>query len=144
MKIFIVFLAMMLVLTSFIAFSADMDRYVKLQGHLKALAEECAAGAALFTDESRYAAGDMVIDQDSAEAYVDFLCGDDIRPEMTIFDDEKGYSGLESYGLRKHKPTVAVTLVYTSSRDLFRLPFLEAHTVSRTATYQWEDGLEGY
>ena len=155
MKIFIVFLAMMLVLTSFIAFSADLDRYMKLQGHVKALAEECAAGASLFTDETRYAAGDMVIDHDDAIAYVAFLCdasitgdppfrGGVIGYSMEIFDDEKGYTGLDRYGLRKHKPTVAVSLIYTSPRDLFRLPFLSAYSVSRTATYQWEDGMEGY
>ena len=154
MKIFIVFLAMMLVLTSFIAFSADMDRYVKLQGHLKALAEECAAGAALFTDESRYAEGDMVIDYDDACAYIGFMSdagvrgdppfrGGEIRSSVKIFDDEKGYSGIETYGIRKRKPTVVVTLEFVSPRDLFRLPFLEEYAVTRTATYQWEDGLEG-
>jgi len=154
MKVFIVFLAMMLVLTSFIAFSADMDRYVRLQAHLKALAEECAAGAALFTDESRYAEGDMVIDYDYAYAYTGFMAdmsiagdppfrGGEIRPEIIIFDDEKGYSGIEAYGLRKRKPTVVVTLEYVSPRDIFRLPFLTEYTVTRTATYQWEDGLEG-
>ena len=146
---------MMLVLTSFLAFSSDMDRFVKLQGHLKALAEDCAAGAALFTDEERYAAGEMVIDPADAEALVVFLTeqgaqgdpplrGGEISYSMQIFDDEKGYVGLENYGLRKRKPTVVVTLTYSSPRDLFRLPFLSAYTATRTATYQWEDGMEGY
>ena len=155
MKVFIVFMAMMLVLTSFLAFSADMDRYVKLQGHLKALAEECAAGAALFTDEDRYSAGEMVIDYDDAAAYVGFMSdmsvrggppfwGGEISSSIRIFDDEKGYSGLETFGIKKHKPTVVVTLEYTAEKDIFRLPFLSEHSLTRTATYQWEDGMEGF
>lgn len=155
MKVFIVFMAMMLVLTGFLIFSADMGRYVRLQGHLKALAEECAAGASLFTDAERYSAGETVIDYDDAAAYVGFMTaasvrgdpmfiGADITSTVRIFDDEKGYEGSEIFGIKKEKPAVVVTLAYTASGDIFRLPFLSEYNLTRTAAYQWEDGLESY
>lgn len=155
MKVFIVFLAMLILSMGFITYASDMGRYVRLQAALKALAEECAAGGALFVDEERYSEGLIVIDNADAEAYVDFLIGraapetppfgnGSISASVVIFDDEKGYEGMESYGLERRRPSVVARLTYASEDDIFRLPFLEAYFVSRTAVYQWEDGMEGF
>ena len=44
MKTFLTFLGLLVVCLSLLCFTSDMDRYAKLQLHMKALAEECAAG----------------------------------------------------------------------------------------------------
>ena len=149
MKVFIVSLAMLLVFVSFLAFSADMDRYVQMQEHLKALAEDCAAGCALFTDEEAYSEGVMVIDSADARAYTAFLIGKAqksmpplangaIEASVRIFDDRKGYEGITEYGLVSGIPGSAVTLTYTGE-DIFRLPFITVTDIRRTAAYQWEN-----
>ena len=75
MKVFIIFFAMLMINVSFLSFNSDMDRYVKLQTHLKALAEESAAGASLFYDREAYSQGVIRINQNSANAYIEFLLG---------------------------------------------------------------------
>jgi len=50
MKVFIVFLGIFLINISFLSYQGDMGRYVRCQAFLKAVAEECAAGSALYYD----------------------------------------------------------------------------------------------
>ena len=51
MKVFLVFLALVIVFTGALAFASDSLRFVLLQKRLKVLAEECAEAAALCIDE---------------------------------------------------------------------------------------------
>ena len=143
------FLAMLLLFVSFLAFSSDMDNYVKLQAHLKALAEECACGSSLFTEEAEYAEGRVVIDESAAESYIGFMLrqaersmpqfsGASLSAEFTFYDDVKGYDGALDYGLAVGRPGAVVTITYTG-KDLFRLPFFTLKTLERTAAYQWEE-----
>ena len=149
MKVFFTFLALLTVCLSLICFTADMDRYEQLQLHLKAVAEECAGGSVLFTDPEYYAGGLVVFREDYARDYVDFLLDEaresyasfrngNISAEIILFDDEKGYSGINEYGIKQQKPCGVVTLTWTGT-DIFRLPFLEMTCVSRTAVYEWEE-----
>ena len=148
MKILIVFLGLLLINISFLSYHSDMDRYVKLQTNLKAAAEEAAAGASLCQDEEQYGKGYLVIDALEAEEYVSFVAEDmerrlpeymdaDVLYEMKIFDDQKGYEGIESYGLEETLPAVWVCMTI-NSKDLFRLPFLEKRVTNRSAAYQWD------
>ncbi|MBQ8589569.1 MAG: hypothetical protein IJ486_03850, partial [Firmicutes bacterium] len=148
MKVLIVFLALLLVNISFLSYHSDMDRYEKLQVNLKAAAEEAAAGAALCQEESQYGKGFLVIDRTGAEEYVAFMAEDmerrlpkameaEVEYELKIFDDEKGYDGLEVYGISETYPAVWVRMTVTS-RDMFRLPFLEKTVTKRSAVYQWD------
>ena len=149
MKTFIVFLALLIVFTSFLSYTSDLDRYVKLQNHLKALAEECALGSSLFADEDEYSEGRLVIDEISAQEYTGFLTREavlimpplekgSLSAEVKIYDDAKGYEGAAEYGFISGLPGVVVTLTYTGP-DMFRLPFLEITEVTRTAVYQWQE-----
>lgn len=149
MKTFIVFLALILVFTSFLCYTTDLGSYVKLQSHLKALAEDCALGSSLFADEHEYAEGRLVIDEASAMRYTDFLTREAVNTmpplgkgritaDLTIFDDAKGYEGAAAYGFTSGLPGAVVTLTY-SGPDLFRLPFLTVTEVKRTAVYQWNN-----
>lgn len=148
MKVLIVFLALLMINISFLSYHADMDRYVKLQTNLKAAAEEAAVGASLCQDEEQYGKGYLVIDENDAEEYISFVAEEiegtlpdfieaDVRYEMKIFDDIKGYDGMEMYGLEDAYPSVWVKLV-VDSKDLFRLPFLEKTQTNRSAIYQWD------
>ena len=147
MKTFIVFMAFVLIFVSFMCYFSDMSDYIRLQGRLKVLAEDCAAGAALLTDDDLYSRGYLVIDQTAAQELVQtmleetcrssvFFSGCTLTAELVIYDDEKGWFGCSRYGIEPGIPCAAAT-VTCSGRDLFRLPFITRTSCSRTATYSW-------
>lgn len=148
MKVFIVFLALLLINVSFLAFHTDMDQYQRLQVYLKAAAEEGAAGGALYQDEESYGQGLLVIDEQEAREYIAYQMGrtekelssigGKVSWEAEIFDDEKGYEGCFAYGLDEGIPGIRLS-VQVKCGDLFRLPFLTVCTVKRSAVYQWEN-----
>ncbi len=149
MKLFITFLALLIVCLSLLCFSTDIDRYAKLQLHMKALAEDCAAGSMLFTDAGEYAAGRIVINEGDAAKYVDFLLSRAsgshelfregcLEAEIRLFDEQKGYEGAESFGITKEHPSCVVLLNWEGP-DIFRLPFLELRSASRVAVYEWTE-----
>lgn len=151
MKVFVVFLAILVLNVSFLCYWSDMDQYALMQKELKELAEECASGAALFRDKEAYSCGNLSIDEVAAEAYLTFLLekaqtrgsfarAGTIVAHMEIFDDIKGYEGSEACGISGNSPAVMVELTF-EGQDLFRLPFARVTTLQRTATYQWEGGL---
>lgn len=143
MKPLIVFLALLIINTTFIVHQGDLNRYVRLQTYLKAVAEEAAAGAALYYDEEAYSHGLMVINMKEGEKYIDELIfqanetlsiqgTDNLRAEIDVIDD--GNRG-EDIG---DPPSVTVTL-YLNVADLFRLPFIEREQVVRSAKYELVD-----
>ena len=148
MKTFLTFPGRPVVCLSLLCFTSDMDRYAKLQLHMKALAEECAAGSVLFTDDEAYSQGQVVFREEDAEKYVDFMLrqaqGDALylkgrlSAEIRLFDDEKGYDGLIAYHVRQIRPCSVVRL-YWQGPDLFRLPFFRLTDATRTAVYEWAD-----
>lgn len=149
MKTFLTFLGLLVVCLSLLCFTSDMDRYAKLQLHMKALAEECAAGSVLFTDDAAYAQGLVVFREPDAKEYVDFMLGSarldsplflngTLTAELKLFDDEKGYDGLIAYHVRQIRPCSIVRLSWNGP-DLFRLPFFSLTTAQRTAVYEWVD-----
>lgn len=73
MKVLIVFLSLLVVNLSFLCYDSDMAVYQRLQKELKAVSEECAAGASLYFDEEAYGHGDLVIKDEDAVAYVAYL-----------------------------------------------------------------------
>jgi hypothetical protein len=151
LKVFIIFLALLVLNISFLCYWSDMDRYARMQNELKKLAEECASGAALFRDEEAYSCGSLSIDATAAEAYLTFVLekmqarqpfsrSGAIAARMEIFDDVKGYAGAEACGIFGGGPAVMVELTWEGC-DLFRLPLVCVETLKRSATYQWEGGL---
>lgn len=151
MKVFIIFFAILILNISLLCYNSDMNRYMKVQAHLKACAEECAAGAALFLDAEAYSRGILVVDETSAHAYIDFMIkksmensaaykGGAISASMVLMDDARGYEEANYYKINRRCPAVVVSLRYEGP-DIFRLPFLCVESLERTATYQWEDGL---
>lgn len=139
MKIFIVFFALLILHISYVAYQGDMNRYVEAQTALKALAEECAAGAALYYDPEEYAEGRMVFHGEEGAAYILYilekskknirLAVEDFSYRVFYEDDRRGY------GADGHIPSVTVTLS-VKTKDIFRLPFLRMEEVSRSAKYE--------
>jgi hypothetical protein len=134
MKVFIVFLGILLINVSFLSYQGDMGRYTRCQAFLKAVAEECAAGAALYYDEPAYAEGQLRFYRDEGRKYIEYII-EESQKEMplptgsgisyeAVFQDE----GVEI-------PSVTVELT-AATEDLFRLPFLEIKEIKRAAKYE--------
>ena len=147
MKALIVFLGMMLICTSFVLYRNDMGRYMRAQTALKALAEECAAGAALYFDEDAYAEGRMIFNEGEASAFVAYMLTDSgvpapdakaagpIAASVTFYDDRGSYGGSAgAFGIIRH-PSVVVRL-RVATEDVFRLPFLTVTALEREAMYE--------
>ena len=148
MKVFIVFLAMLVLNVTFLCQWRDMDRYELLQKELKAMAEECASGAALYDDMEAYSLGRLSIDEEAAEVYLSLQLEKYsastqlgrwgvLEARMELYDDVKGYEGAAVHGISGIGPAVMVELTYIG-RDLFRLPFSCVTMLRRKAIYQWE------
>ncbi len=143
MKVFLVFLAMLVVNTTFVVHQGDLNRYVRLQTFLKALCEEAAGGAALYYDEEAYSQGFMVINQEEGEKYIGYLiskAGESLR----LNDEDSLTTGIEIVDEKNGPlepgmcPSVTVT-IYLNSVDLFRLPFIKRDQVIRSARYELVD-----
>jgi hypothetical protein len=147
MKALLVFLGLLLICTGFVFYQNDMGRYMRAQTALKALAEECAAGAALYFDEAAYAEGRMVFNEGEARAYIahmlavsgipapDAKAAGPIVPTVSFYDDRGSYGvSVGAFGVVKH-PSVVVRL-RVATEDLFRLPFLAVTALEREAMYE--------
>jgi len=136
-----VFLGLLIVNVTFIAYQGDMSHYLRVREFLKATAEECACGAAQYYDTEAFSRGAMVINEEEAEKYVAYITqkaeqvlaggsGGTLAYEMNI-EGQGGPGGGEPSG----SPAVVVKLTLTTA-DLFRLPFLKAEQVARAAKYE--------
>jgi hypothetical protein len=147
MKTLLVFLGLLLICAAFVFYQNDMGRYMRAQTALKALAEECAAGAALYFDEEAYAEGRMVFNEEEARAYIDYIlaasrvpapdakAAGPIVPAVSFYDDRGSYGGSAGpHGVISH-PSVVVRL-RVATKDVFRLPFLTVTALEREAMYE--------
>ncbi len=143
MKVMIVAFSLLIVGMTFVVYQGDMNRYMQIQAFLKANAEECAAGAALYYDEDAYSRGKMVIFKDEAERYVEHLvenaaarlsrCQDgDLYYELLIAD-------MEGDDLLVGQAPYTQVVLRFATKDLFRLPFLNVHQVVRSSKYELAD-----
>ena len=117
-------------MTAALSYAGDLNNYVSLQRRLKALAEECAAGAALFIDPAGFAEGTLTIDEDDAYAYAEFMinkANSNTGPLTGVFDVSLSFDG----------PEVTATVSFTGE-DMFRLPMIDVFGAARTAAYKWE------
>jgi hypothetical protein len=147
MKTLLVFLGMLLICAAFVFYQGDMGRYVRAQTALKALAEECAAGAALYFDEEAYAEGRMIFNEEEARAYIahmlattgvpapDAKAAGPIAATVSFYDDRGSYGErVGAFGVINH-PSVVVRL-RVATEDIFRLPFLTATAIERETVYE--------
>ncbi|HWQ78296.1 MAG TPA: hypothetical protein VN381_05745 [Anaerovoracaceae bacterium] len=157
MKVFIVFMGLLIINVSFLSYQGDLGRYVRCQAFLKATAEECAAGAALYYDEAAYSDGQFRFNYAEGQEFIKYFLAESkeemplprdsaIAFEVTFRDDYLGYEGGdESEGGSGDEdgagqdggniPSVTVELTAVTG-DLFRLPFLEVTEITRAAKYE--------
>ncbi|HHU18024.1 MAG TPA: hypothetical protein GXZ70_07435 [Clostridiales bacterium] len=140
MKVFIIFLAILIINTSFLSYQGDMGCYIRCQNFLKAVAEECAAGAALYYDEAAYAEGLFQFSYEEGYKYIDFIINNSknkmplpkectLSYEVLFEDDILGYESDNCI------PSVTVIITAVTD-DLFDLPFIEVTKVQRAAKYE--------
>lgn len=141
------FLGLLVVSLSLLCFTSDMDRYAKLQLHMKALAEDCAAASVLFTDPEAYSRGLIVFSREDALRCAEFMAASaqnsssswlrgTLSVDISLFDDEKGYEGLAVLGIEEERPCGAAVVTW-EGEDIFRLPFFRVTSAFRTAVYEW-------
>lgn len=142
MKVFIVSLALFLINLSFLSYHEDMGRYMQAQTYLKALAEECAAGASLYHNEDHYAEGKLIFQYEECQKYVENMIQNSKKrmpfPKGSDFVYQIDYED-ELHG-NVDVPSVIVE-IKVNTKDLFRLPFLEVTEVKRKARYEWLTGI---
>lgn len=151
MKVFIVFLGLFIINVSYLSYQGDMGRYVRCQAFLKAVAEECAAGAALYYDEAAYSDGKMRFCYEEGRKYIEYIIaesekesplpqGSDIAYEVEFQDDYLGYEsgqGSSGGGTAESGGNPSVTVELTAeTEDLFHLPFLAVTEIKRAAKYE--------
>lgn len=110
-----------------------MAQYEKIQLFLKATAEDCAAGAALYYNEEEYSKGEWCIEENEANKFIS---------SQVRFAEEslkKVCKGSLKYEVIYDSVEVTVKLYYEMENDLFRLPFLSINKVSRVAKYEWRN-----
>ncbi len=143
MKVFIVFIALLVVSMTFVTYQGDLNRYVQLQTFLKAAAEEAAAGAALYYDEVAYSHGLMIINRVEGEKYIEDLVNRarhrlDLKPGESLSAEVEVRDDSDAAADRGPAPFVTVTL-RLRVKDMFRLPFLSREEVVRSAKYELAD-----
>lgn len=127
MKSFITFIAILSVAVSIVIYDTDMGAYMQKQEKIKALAEDAAAGAALYYDEYSYGQGYMVFNRKEGIKFIDGILKGKF-PEDEISYDLEYFEGIR-------KPAVEVTLK-VKGKDMFRLPFLKVENIVRKAKYE--------
>lgn len=152
MKVLIVFFGLLIINISFLTYQGDMGRYVRCQILLKAVAEECAAGAALYFDEAAFSDGHFRFHYEEGRKYIEYMVEEAkkqmplpansiISYEVTFQDDSLGYGSDEGEAAGSEteidKGIPSVTVVLTAATcDLFRLPFLSVTEIKRAAKYE--------
>lgn len=139
MKTLLVFLAMLLVLSSFFIYVEDTNNYIKLQKSLKALAEECAAGAALFPD-STSTKDKYVVNTDAAEAYVQFIVSN-YSTTLVCFSSDNGAVSVTTASFINDSGNTCTRAVCSwnpkNGYKLFRFSFLNfPEKISQTSVYE--------
>ena len=140
MKVFIIFLGMLIINISFMSYQGDMGRYIQCQAFLKAVAEECAAGAALYYDEAAYSDGWFQFSYEEGHKYIDFIIDKSKKkmplPEDSILSYEAFFED-DASGYESDNGTPSVTVEITAvTKDIFSLPFIEVTQVERAAKYE--------
>ena len=142
MKIFIVFIGLLVINVSYLSYQGDMENFVRKQAFLKFTAEECSAGAATLIVEEEYAAGRIVFNYEEGQKYADDYINyvkektklkGTLSCSLTFEDDNLGYN-IENLG---NIPAVNAVVRY-ETEDIFRLPLITLTEIERSARYELE------
>lgn len=138
MKVYIVFLSLLIVNVAFIGFHQDMGRYLMLQNIFKDTSEECAAQAALLLDEEEFYQGEIIFLKDSkdSERVLETVCQrmgieDGYTLTLNYEDDSTNYHSTNS----NKNPRVTATIKINVS-SLFKTKLFEETIITRSSCYE--------
>lgn len=135
MKTFIVSLGLIIFGVSGICFNWDLDSYIILNTHLKALCESSAAFCATCFDESEYVSNNEITYD---ENYVkDSLIYFIRRASFNMPCFKNGDITIDSLKCDEENDRVELCLKYTSDQDLFRIRGININTVTHSSCYEW-------
>ena len=170
MKVFMVFLAILIINISFLVYQGDLGRYLRTQTTAKAMAEECGAGAALFYQPAAYGDGYLVSNTEEAIRHIEYVidhmkAADNYLQDQKIdytaifFDDtmtsREYYNGkliavahfgypyvfTDSNGKQVTVDSPAVIITIAIPADkIFRMPFLKPGQLIRSSMYELASG----
>ena len=140
MKVFIVFLCVLLISVGFFVYEGDLSNYLRLEEYLKNLAEEAAVAAAMYYDVQSFGQGLYILSETEGLKAVGYLVNEAnnalsrvregfLTYRLELFDAEKGFDGRDTH------PSAKVTVTYTCA-DLFRLPFQRVTSITRQGKYE--------
>ena len=131
MKVFLVFLALLILFSGALVFAEDSRNFMMLQKRLKVLAEECAEAAAMCIDEEESALqGKVCIDMRRGQAAAEEL--------LARSGYLKGFGSAElSVSVSDYGSTGVRAEVVWRGEDLMRLSFIKKQKAARTAAYEW-------
>jgi hypothetical protein len=138
MKVYIVFLGLLIVHVHFMVFNQDLGRYIMLQNLFKDTSEECAAQSALLLDEDEYYQGRIVFlkNGEDSERVLEQACqklGLEDGYLLTLHYEDDNY--LYDQNNPEMNPRVTARIsVYVSS--LFTSEMFEGLTINRTSCYE--------
>ncbi len=138
MKVYIIFLALLIVNVGFMTFNQDMDRYLMLQNIIKDTSEECAAQAALLLSEEDYFKGRIIFlkDNHDSEKVLENVCRkigikDGYALTLNYEDDSTCYAINNS----EKNPRVTATVI-VNAKSLFRTKIFDETIITRTSCYE--------
>jgi hypothetical protein len=138
MKIYIVFIGLLIININFMAFNQEMGHYIMLQNLFKATSEECAAQAALLLDEGEYYKGYVVFlkDEEDSERALESACekiGLSEGYTLTLdYEDDATY--YDSNNLDENPRVTATIKIDVSS--LFTTKIFRETIIERSSCYE--------
>ena len=165
MKIFIVFMALLIVNMGLITFQDDHTIYENMQYDIKRIADDCAYGSSMFYDMDAYSEGYLQYDTEEAVRYIETILHKRLDKDdggaiekleyKAYFFNENGIcTVIENGGLAEeftveypysftdengYEETVTGPLVKViisaETGDIFRQDFLYANRVARSSSY---------
>ena len=142
MKIFIVFIGLLVINVSYLSYQGDIENFVRKQAFLKFTAEECSAGAATLIVEEEYAEGRIVFNYEAGQSYADEYINyvkektklkGTLSCKLSFEDDNLGYN-IENFN---NIPAVNAVVRF-ETEDIFRLPMITLTEIERSARYELE------
>lgn len=138
MKVYIVFLGLLIVHVNFMSYNQDLGRYIMLQNFAKVISEECAAQAALLLDEEEFYKDHIIFSKEEAdsERVLKTSCNrlgiiEGYTLDLKYEDDSSSYD-IEN---EDRNPRVTATISIDVS-SLFNTAFFEDAIITRSSCYE--------
>lgn len=138
MKVYIVFLSLLIVHVHLMGFNQEMGRYIMLQNLFKNTSEECAAQAALLLDEEEFYRGNIVFlkaNDDSLRALKESCKKIGLVEGYTLslqYEDDVTFYKTNN---PDNHPRVTATIIIDVS-PLFRTPVFNKTIITRSSCYE--------